>query len=211
MIFRWPILSCKYQHYAESGDINAVEADFWPIFTLAQNCHVFASIHKRSLGSDSTPEFNGSFHWHAVHSSTLSVHDLYALFSAGPAHHNWQIYIAKAIPGLVALSTTTISMTALLQTVRDLIDWPLSMSMTFTLPSLAPKRTSSGLMTEVTNEHTIVLFWMILYKNIVSTAPELPLTNCHTLRVSSNPQEISFVELQLSSSAVTEVLLAGRL
>jgi hypothetical protein len=117
----------------------------------------------------------------------------------------------EAVPGLVALSTTTISMTALLQTVRDLMDCPRSMSMTFTLPSLAPKSSSSGLVAEVTKEQTMVLFWMILYKNMVSTAPELPLTTCHTLRVSSNPQEISLVELQLSRSAVTEVLLAGKL
>lgn len=62
-----------------------------------------------------------------------------------------------------------------------------------------------------TNEHIIVLFWIILYKNIVSTRFCLFLTICHTFSELSSPHETIFVPRADSIIPVTEDLLVGRL
>ena len=79
-------------------------------------------------------------------------------------------------------------------------------------PSLAPKKTTSGSKIEAVNEQIMVLFWIILYKNIVSTYLfPLSLTICQTFTESSSPQEIILELLQFKRMAVTGVLLIGRL
>ena len=101
--------------YISINNLHLEHVDLLPLPTLTQHRKVTAVSHEETLWTNSAPKLYMPSHQLGTYLSRLSVDYLDRLLSTGPAQRYRVVCLEIYVPALVCLSTTTISMTALLQ------------------------------------------------------------------------------------------------